>query len=169
MASLAGILAGSRILADLIAAVAPDAAFKGADESVLNSTTLQNDDALFIPLLANSTYVWVSFVFATGAANGSGDLKFAYTWPSGASGIWAGIGLNTTGVTPNITAGRNASAASVAYGLNGGTLASAVTFGSVITGSTAGNLQTQWSQNTANNVTATTVKAGSALLAWQVA
>lgn len=169
MTAAAALLAGSRLLAAEMQGVAPTAAYKGAAESVTNSTTLQNDDALYLSLPADSTWVWVCWLIGQGAANGSGDLKVTWTWPTGATGSWSALGYGVSGATPNLDAARNSSgAAAVPLGLNGTTLASAILLGSLVVGATAGTLQMEWAQNT-GNATASQIMAGSWLAAWQVA
>ena len=168
MADLSQVLAGSRILAALIAAVAPNAAFKGADESVTSSTTLQNDDALFLQLTANSTWIFIGFASLTGAAIGSGDFKGQFTAPSGSTVVVEAIGYSTSSAGPlNGNAVRAASATFTA-GINGATASPLLLIGSVIVGNTSGNLQLQWAENTSSG-TPTVVKAGAFLAAWQVA
>lgn len=167
MTALSQVNAGSRILASLLRAVAPSAAFKGADESLTSSTALQNDDALFVALAASATYVFIGFANVTGAAIGTGDWKGAFTAPSGATVTVECIAYPTTAAgTLNGNAVRGAGGVMIA-GVNGTAGSPVVLIGSVINGATAGNLQLQWAQNTSSG-TATTVKAGSFLASWQV-
>jgi hypothetical protein len=165
MTGVAGILAGARITAAMIAAIAPNAVVKGDDESLSSSTAMQNDDALVIPLTANSSWLVVCFfnyVATTGA-----DFKYRFTAPSGITGYQQPTRLNLSGQftgafsslwTDTVTAdGQGAS-----------TIMNVFAFGQITTGPAGGDLQLQWAQNTSNG-NSTTVKAGSILAAWQVA
>jgi len=170
MTALSSILAGGRILASAVQGVAPDAAYKGADESVTSSTALQNDDALFLALPVNSTWMAFAAIFYQGGNNGAGDLKWQWTVPAGASAIGGHVSYFTSGVgVGNVNLGAFANGATTVSGTNGaGHSLPVLLLMSVTIGSTAGNLQLQWAENT-SNATPTIVKAGSLLAAWQVA
>lgn len=57
---------------------------KTADETVNNSSTLQNDDELLLSLSANTTYM-IEWIFFAAIANASHWLKLAFTIPTGAT------------------------------------------------------------------------------------
>lgn len=139
---------------------------KTADETVNNSTTLQDDDSLLFAIAANEIWVAEFNVFALGDA--TADIKFAVTTPAGAT-------LMTAAFQPsNTTTAINSSVLVTASGTNlGGPGANANgmlyrVVVSVANGATAGNVTLQWAQ-TVQTVADTTVKAGSFLIARKVA
>lgn len=161
------IVAGSRILASVIQSVAPLAVIKGADQSVAsNNTTLVNDNALFVPVVANGTYFWVMLLDYEGNTQGSGDLKFQITLPTGATArYWMG-NISTGGASTTSFMGSQGASYSAGTG-GAGNLRGLLAVGTAIIGGTPGNMQLQWCQNT-SNATATIVHAQSALALWRV-
>jgi hypothetical protein len=157
--------AGSRLTAAMLQGIAPLSAYKGTSQPLASNATLQNDSALAIPLQANAVYSFL-LILGYNGASGAGNLKFGWALPSLSSMGYSLYG-NTTG--GSATDGPWETASSVpALGTSGtGTNLGAVAQGTVSTGSTQGPMQLQWAQNT-SNTTATTVLAGSVLLAWQV-
>jgi hypothetical protein len=144
--------------------VAPLSAYKAASQAGVNST-LANDSALFLPLLANAVYDFELVLGYTGGTLGSSDLKLAWVLPSGATIGYAIYGNNTSGNAtdaPWIT-----STSAQVLGTNGATPAGAVLSGTVATSGTPNPMQLQWARN-AGSGTVPTVLAGSVLLAWQV-
>jgi len=167
MTALSQITAGARLTAAMLRGVAPLAAYKGADESVTSSTTLQNDDALFVTVLANSTYLWVMYLDYEGGTGSSSDLKVAWSLPSGTTLRATWIGLNSSG--GNTASLRGTESTTATFQSNGAGSSRAVLFtGTLNVSSTPGNMQLQWAQNTSNG-TATKVHAGSVLALWQIA
>lgn len=163
MTALSNIQAGARITAAMLQAVAPVAAEKGAVQSVGN-TTLVNDDALFIPLLANAVYRFDCFLLYEGGTQGSSDLKWAWTGPSGFTINYSVNGVTTAGVA---TAGYVRGVTGAVVGTNGASNELGVLMtGTITTSSTHGTLQLQWAQNT-SNATDTSVLPASNLTAWQ--
>jgi hypothetical protein len=162
--ALSNIQAGGRITAAMLQAIAPNAAEKGASQSVTSSATLVNDDALYIALLADAEYRFDLWLLYEGGTQGNSDLKWAWTGPSGYTINYTLNGVGTGGVgTPGFVRG----AAGGSVGTNGSTNQLGVLMvGTITTGSTPGTLQLQWAQNTPN-ATATTVLPGSQLSAWQ--
>jgi len=132
---------------------------KTADEIVSNSTTLQNDDALLFAVAANE--VWEFTILSRYTATAVADFKFGLTIPAGAafSALVAGYSATFT----NIINTANPSA----Y-MGGGTNYLARIRGVVVNGATAGNLQFQWAQNTAE-VSDTTVLANSCIIMHKLA
>lgn len=129
---------------------------KTANETVNNTATLQNDDALFVTPAINTVYTVDSYIVYDAAT--AADLTFAFTFPAGASLSWAVIGLATsvTAVTGDMTAAardRFASGVAGAIGAGGANVGGevvAIIRGTLIMGATAGNLQLQWAQAVAN-------------------
>jgi hypothetical protein len=126
---------------------------KTADETVTNSSTVQNDDQLFVPLLANSAYWFECMLIYDGIQ--AADIKIGFAFPAGASLVWThgGLDIGSTGLNGEVSrAGRSAATgdAGCPNGSTGGTRVYMPVEGRVATSGTAGNLQLQWSQNTAN-------------------
>lgn len=159
--------AGSRLTGLGLRAAAPLSAYKGANQSSTNSTTLFNDNALFLPLLANAVYDFELVIGYTGGTLGSSDIKLAWTLPSGATVGYTIYGSTTSGNAtdaPWVT-GTSAQALGSA---GASTPVGAVLSGTVATSTTAGTMQLQWAKNSTGVSTVSTVLAGSVLLAWQV-
>lgn len=157
--------AGSRLTAAMAQDVAPLSAYKSTNQSVTSSATLVNDGALAVELQANAVYSFV-LVLGYNGASGAGNLKLGWSLPSGASMGYSLYGNNTSGNAtdgPWYTGSSNPALGTSGTGTNLGT----VLQGTVATSSTPGPLQLQWAQNSSNG-TATTVLAGSVLLAWQI-
>jgi hypothetical protein len=140
-------------------------AVKSSDESVISSTTLQNDDDLKFAMLANTNYRFRCFLlFDTGA---TGDFKYRHTGPAsptrvrikrshvvGAGTAYAGIALD-----------QAYSAADIAIAGAAGT-GWVELEGMIQNGANAGNFQIQWAQNASEAVN-TTVLQGS-YIEWRV-
>jgi hypothetical protein len=133
---------------------------KSSDQDVTSSAVLVNDNALFLPMVANATYWFNCFLSYKGGTLGSSDLQFQWAGPASSSmrfgasyfaggGGWDGIagymGYNITATTNGTSNVRPV-----------------IMTGSVQTSTTAGNLQLQWAQNTSDS-TPTTVQAQSYL------
>jgi hypothetical protein len=150
--------------ADVVNWLAPLAAVKTSDQSVTSSTTLINDTALVVTPAVSATYLLVCYLNFEGAANGgvgNGSLKWQWGVPTGAFLRYQGIFMGTGGAA----AVNNTYAATdiPAAGTQGaGNLCGASMTGTLVMGSTSGNLQLKWAQN-ASNGTATTVHAQSCL------
>ena len=111
---------------------------KETTETVNNTTTLQNDDELFFPVAANEICE-VSF-FLRVNSSAVADLKVAITVPTGGSALYSKQG---DVVTLEKTEGQGSSLST------GGADEHYVVRGIVVNGATAGNVQLQWAQNTA--------------------
>lgn len=136
---------------------------KASDETVNNSSSLQNDDELFIPLDANSTYIFDGLITYTSGT--TADFQMDFTAPAGATGRrWLINGAST--ITACSTTAMNFNggaidASATGIGATGGTCDVPIK-GTVTTTGTSGTFQVQWAQNTAD-ASDTTVKAGSYL------
>lgn len=134
---------------------------KAVDESVTSSITLQDDDALLLPVSANATYELRVTVYYSAAAGGG--LKCGFTFPAGAT-LTAGV----VGYLPGGSFTISRTSASFTSGLSnlaveGGSQQSTADYsGTLITASTSGTIRMLWAQNISNG-TATVVKAGSLL------
>jgi len=130
---------------------------KSADQTVNNSSTLQDDDELLAALNINKTYCFVLIVYVISPSNA--DIKKAFTIPTGATGtLSSGTWSQILGGTIDITSSRNDD--------SNGTTQFFMLNGRVIMSTTAGNLVFQWAQNTAQ-VADTKFLQGSTLLVWE--
>lgn len=153
------LFAGQRITAALLNQMIALKVVKPTDESLASSATLQNDNDLVLPLVANATYLLQMQLGYEGGTAGASDLKIGWTFPTGTTIRWMAIGNSTT-PTFGSAVGKSESTV-VGFATNGaGVLQSLFVSGEVTVSSTAGNLQLQWAQNTIN-ATATIVHAQS--------
>lgn len=141
----------------------PQVIQKVDNQTVNNSTTLVNDDELKYPLQATQSYYFEFVLNYQG--NSSADIKFAITVPSGADLRWSpanSIKIDTSDAIV-IQEVITTSGTSVSFGSNTTTRRNLVIQGYVDCGSTAGDLQLQWAQDTAT-VANTVVYGGSSNL-----
>jgi hypothetical protein len=152
---------GDRITSALIGRAIPVSAVKPADGGpIVSSTTLANDNDLFLPLKAGLLYELTGCIYVTGAASGSGGLTLAFTWPAGSGAGWGSWGLGVAGGA-NINAFRQiTSGQSVTFGTSGATLVPCFIRGLAQAGISDFTLQAQVAQ-AISNATGTVVKAGS--------
>lgn len=127
--------------------IAPTVKNKTSDETVNNSTTLQDDNDLVVAILANETWVVEMTLLVT--TDAGADFKLQVNGPSGASGY-------VTAITPRYEAGAPANLVS-----GGAALGSPISIASTATsytikvtavvrnGANAGNITLQWAQDTA--------------------
>lgn len=135
----------------------PGVAAKTVDESVLNSTTLQNDDALFHAVQAGRNYQLIMLVRMR-AATVDPDIKFGFTVPTGGGMAWSAVGDQAAS---GALAVQERSEASVVTHLLDTAIRCMIIIGTVIMAATAGNVQFQWAQNTLDAVDVTEVLSGS--------
>lgn len=139
--------------------------------AINNSTVLVNDATLVVALPTAGRFHFDLLLFYD--ASTTADIKVAFTIPAGASIRWAGVGGNNTlaaGSAPGMWLAANASGTSVTFGANGTTAANMVAMmakGAVVMGGTAGNLQLQYAQATADP-TDLIVRSSSRLTLWRV-
>ncbi|MFM7262100.1 MAG: hypothetical protein ACKO3W_16060, partial [bacterium] len=113
-----------------------------------SSTTLQNDDALIISLGANDAVEFSGMMFAT-STSATPDLKVAFTVPTGATIRWFGEWFGESYVSSGLITASGTASPVFPIAANGVGL---FKFNGIVTnGSTAGNLQFQWAQNTSNS------------------
>jgi len=130
---------------------------KKVDETVTNSTTLQDDDELFVPLNANKTYGFFLLLFINSAA--AADYKGNFSIPAGASGTRS---VSAPSIVPSATVGITAEFTPA----TDGQIQCIMIHGRVITAGTAGNLQYRFAQDTSNAGTTRDLQ-GSHLVVWQ--
>jgi hypothetical protein len=134
---------------------------KPADEAVINSAALQNDDDLKFTMLANTAYFITLVVFYDTTA--TGDFKYEITAPASPGTIRGYVVSCAPSGTPAASALQGAlpSAVSVtSTNATGGFLRIEYAYQN---GANAGDFQFRFAQNTATNDTGAIVRAGSSL------
>jgi hypothetical protein len=139
---------------------------KSADQSVTSNTTVANDSQLKFAVAASETYIFNIWLFLD-AANATPDIKLTCTGPSGSTVLWSpGQAMYLVDATPTVGTVQ-ASGVTASYFVDAN-LRPLVLQGTILNGVTAGDLTLQWAQNT-SSATATTIKAGSYIIATKVA
>lgn len=118
---------------------------KTADELVNNSVTLQNDDELFFAIGANQ--VWAVEIWLLVNSGTTPDIDVTIVVPSGGEIEWHVITDNASNA---LDAQFKNAAAEAALRGGGAAQFIGVLRGVVVNGSTAGNVQLQWAQATAD-------------------
>lgn len=130
--------AGEKLRAITLNRGVPNHVRAAADTTVNNSATLVNATGVVQAVEASTYYRWsLLLLYSTGTTP---DLKVAWTVPTGSTGRWGLAGAS---------AGVAAYGAANTLFLDGASTL-AVLEGVLVTSSTAGNLQLQFAQNTAN-------------------
>lgn len=136
-------------------------AVKTADEQVVSSTTLQDDDHLALSVVAGGWYAIEAFLDVEG--DPAGDITIGWSVPAGATMTWTegGISAGNTNNIGSIKLARNDAGASSGVGIiaAGSSVRPA---GRLTVGGTPGTLQLRWAQ-TGSSGTPTIVKTGSFL------
>lgn len=124
---------------------------KTADETVNNSSTLQNDDHLKFPIEASEAW-FVEAVLLTTGASINADFKFGWTAPASATASWNVVGVANTSnfnfVAVGTTTANNGMLA-IGGTSNIGSLAGTapvIIAGWFVAAATAGTIQLQWAQ-----------------------
>lgn len=133
--------------------------FKTAAEIVNNSTALQNDDQLFLPIpavVANWTIEGALYYTSTAVA----DFKATFAANAGISSLLfglQGLAVASAGVTGDTNWDSQVPGVAIPIAGIGGTISATIMGGFISTG-VAGVLQLQWAQNTleATNTQVTT-------------
>ena len=161
------VYAGANGVASLLQALAPLNAYKSGDTSRASTTALTADPDLTIHLSANATYFFVMVLDYEGGTQGSSDLAFDLTGPSGATArFWMG-NMSTAGVSTAAFMGQQG--VTYSAGSNGaGNLQGVLAAGTIFTSGSSGFFTLNWAQKT-SSATATIVHAQSALMAWRLA
>lgn len=138
---------------------------KSADESVTSSATLQNDDVLLFAIAASEVWIFEFVIVYT--ASSTGDIAVALAVPTGFSTLkWYGQGLIAAAWSQ--TQPVTASDTQKLFDGVGGRDDVVTMKGIIVNGATSGNVQFRWAQSV-SDATATTVRAGSYLMAHQIA
>lgn len=128
-------------------AVTPLFVRKTSNETVNNSAVLQNDDALVLAVSASSTYLLsLRLIVNSGTTP---DFKFTFTVPAGTTGSIQIFEGSTPSTAAAVLQGPfSLTATSATSGIAADQII--LVQGVVVVSTTAGNLQLQWAQNTAN-------------------
>lgn len=129
------------------------AVYKKTDETVNNTTTLQNDDELFFNINRNEAWLFQGFILHN--TGSTPDLKITFTVPSGATGGFDPLNVGSSALT--------SFSSTISFGGTGSDSISYLT-GIVKNGDTAGTVQMQWAQNTAD-ASDSTILSGSCIIA----
>jgi len=131
---------------------------KPADETVNNSTTLQDDDDLKFAATANKTYSGM-LIFAINSGT-IPDFKYVFSLPTSATGEW----ILVTGALGSFSTNSNIETPLLAVA-NASNQGNMFNF-KIIMGGTAGDCILQWAQGVAN-ASDTKVLEGSSLIVWE--
>jgi len=119
--------------------------YKSADETVNNSSVLQDDDHLIIPVVANGIYQFKMTLIMNAAAVDS-DFKYHFTVPAGT------VMTFYDKLAAVLAAGTPVAAYDQTSTPDVGSLIGTILFtieGIIVVSGTAGNVNLQWAQNTA--------------------
>lgn len=145
-------------LSSLITELRPLHVRKAADETLSNSTTLQNDDELFLSVGVQIYDLEAQVIYGAGT---SADFKIAWTFPSATLDYVAACLDNAASpVAGQIVSQGEASGTSKSFGGVGVAAFRYAWFKGRINVATAGTLRVQWAQNSPV-VENTVVKTGS--------
>ena len=137
---------------------------KTVNESVNNSTVLQNDDELFFAMAANEVWCIRGGLFCQ-SPTAAPDVKIGFSVPAAAISEAFSICPNAAG---SVVAGMTNEVQSLVVGAVAAAEAALVHFSiGVRNGANAGNWQLQWAQNVAA-IENTQVNAGSFLIAERI-
>jgi hypothetical protein len=128
---------------------------KTADETVNNSTTLQNDNEIFFNGLANAVYFFELIIIVTATTSGTSmDFKTGWSLPAGATILW-GTNGGPNGTLPTFDVVTAGSANGSISALTNSTISSGLMLygnlgfryaGWIIMSSNSGVCQWQWAQ-----------------------
>ena len=120
---------------------------KTVDEQVSNSTVLQNDTELSLPVAAGETWLFDVWLIVSCPVN-TPDMKLAFTVPTNATIRWSCLGDGNVGTDHELITG---SGSSDSFLITGGTTKDSVRMhGTAVVGDTPGTVRLQWTQNTSN-------------------
>lgn len=134
---------------------------KTGDETVNNSATLQDDDQLFLPVVAGAVYEMRLRAYFVSPP--TPDIKFGWGYPAGTKMWWTAIDAQTGTTLGKLTETDVAAVVTI-----GPTWQTQTFEGAVIVGGTSGTLNFRWAQNGANPSN-TIVHEGSMLMLERVA
>lgn len=141
---------------------------KTSDENVTSSTTMQNDDDLYITVKANAVYLIRSFIIYTGTT--TNDIKVGWTVPTGSVFTWSpwSPDVAMTANQANVNwAAMLTSDVSSSGAVAGAPYQTMRPTGTLVVGTVDGTFRLQWAQNVSGG-TATTIKTGSYLVGYRI-
>ena len=139
---------------------------KTADESVISSTTFQDDDHLFFTIGVNE--VWQVQYPLMVRADPAGDIKIQFTGPSGCLPVLSALITPGSGGAP-LSYTWTALSTSQSLGITSATVSEPILIsGDVVNGGTGGTFMMQWAQ-VGSSGTATKVMANSAIVGMKLA
>lgn len=165
--------AGAKLRASDVNAALPIYMRASADTTKTSSTTLGDVTGMSLALEASSTYVLDGYIAYTAGA--TGDLKVAWTVPTGTTGHWClfGISSASTGGVGDLDARRidaygDANPQTIGGSDAGSSLVACQPRLYVLTSTTSGTMQMRFAQGTSSG-TSTIVRIGSWIRAVKVA
>lgn len=151
MAQYPPIYSGQRVLAATLNAMIPNVVTKAATQTVNNSTTLVNDDSLFVSVEAGGVYEVTAWIVHSSQT--AGDIQIGWSAPSGSTMTWGvqGPAVSATAASDSSANFQQRSISQTAsLGGGAGTAVCTDARGVLTVGSTAGLFRLRWAQNTAN-------------------
>lgn len=135
-------------LSALVTEVRPVAVRKASSQIISNSTTLTNDNELFVSVEASLTYGFeIVVIYEAGT---TADYKFALTFPTGSAVSWGNHMESTAlGYLPIAYSSYTSGTAVAAGGASIGSPLPTVINGVIVVGGSAGTFRYQWAQNVA--------------------
>ncbi|MCW2873342.1 hypothetical protein [Actinacidiphila oryziradicis] len=144
---------------------------KASSQAVTSSTTMANDNDLFLSVAANATYHVTGIFIFNGASASAGNFKTGWSAPAGAALDWfmSGQPVGATAGSGSVVTNSKQIADLSSLGTIGtGTNLTGILTGLLVTSGTSGTLQFQWAQS-ATSTTATTLLAGTFVIMRRVA
>jgi len=138
---------------------------KSSDQTVTSSTTLVNDSQLKFAVAASETFIFQAWLY-TFAADGTPDIKVTFTGPAGSTVLWSSsqVIFNAAAATTLTSVAAGGTSSDLFVDANNRAIQ---LYGTIVNGSTAGDLQFQFAQNT-SSANGTSVKAGSSIFGIKV-
>lgn len=142
---------------------------KTSTESVAGSTTPQADDELLFAVGANETWTWTALIWYDNAGSATPDILYEWTGPTGSTVRWADNAVTSADALPTVATAYIQRVGGEDAGHGASTTIRPIRVeGSIINGSTAGNLNFNWAQNSSDAGNATRVLTGSYIVAHRV-
>jgi len=119
---------------------------KKFDQSIASTTSMVNDNDLFMPIAANDSIQVEGYIYVQGFSGGQ-DFELAFTVPAGATmNIMATWDAHAGAVGQGVFKTSGTASTNIDYNPIASLEQGVLFFGTVVTGATAGNLQLQYTQ-----------------------